>query len=126
MSTSVEWMDMVRVFVTGGLICTVGQVLLDTTKLTAPRILVLFVIISGVLTALGFYQPFVEYAGCGATVPITGFGYALVKGAITETVQSGLMGAFTGGLKATAAGITAALTVGYLIALCARPKTKAK
>lgn len=119
-----EWMDIVRVFVTGGLICVGGQLLLDMTNLTAPRILVLFVVIGGLLTAVGIYEPFAQFAKSGATVPITGFGYNLIKGAILGVQKDGLLGAFTGGLKNTAAGITAALTVGYVIALCFKPKSK--
>lgn len=119
-----EWMDIVRVFVTGGLICVGGQLLLDMTNLTAPRILVLFVVIGGLLTAVGIYEPFAQFAKSGATVPITGFGYNLIKGAILGVQNDGLLGAFTGGLKNTAAGITAALTVGYVIALCFKPKSK--
>lgn len=119
-----EWMDIVRVFVTGGLICVGGQLLLDMTNLTAPRILVLFVVIGGLLTAAGIYEPFAQFAKSGATVPITGFGYNLIKGAILGVQKDGLLGAFTGGLKNTAAGITAALTVGYVIALCFKPKSK--
>ncbi len=120
----IEFMDIIRVFVIGGLICVAGQILLDTTQLTAPRILVLFAVTGGVLAALGIYEPFAEFAKSGATVPITGFGYNLVKGAILEVQKNGLIGAFTGGLKQTAAGITAALTVGYFIALLAKPRSK--
>ena len=120
----IELMDIIRVFVIGGLICVAGQILLDTTQLTAPRILVLFVTTGGLLAAFGIYEPFAEYAKSGATVPITGFGYNLVKGAILEVQKNGLIGAFTGGLKQTAAGITAALTVGYFIALCSKPRPK--
>jgi stage V sporulation protein AE len=117
-------MDIIRVFVVGGLICVIGQILLDTTNLTAPRILVLFVVIGGIMGAVGLYEPIAEFAKNGATVPITGFGYSLVKGAILEVQSSGLLGAFTGGLKQSAAGITAALTVGYIIALCCKPHSK--
>lgn len=120
----IEIIDVIRVFVIGGLICVAGQLLLDTTQLTAPRILVLFVVAGGALAALGIYEPFAEYAKSGATVPITGFGYNLVKGAILEVEKNGIIGAFTGGLKQTAAGITAALTVGYIIALVAKPRSK--
>lgn len=119
-----DFMDIIRVFITGGLICVAGQLLLDMTDLTAPRILVLFVVTGGILTAVGIYAPFAEFAKSGATVPITGFGYDLIKGAILEVQKEGLIGAFTGGLKHTAAGITAALTVGYVIALCCKPKSK--
>lgn len=117
-------MQYIKVFVGGGLICVVGQILLDRTKLTTGRIMVLFVVSGAVLTALGVYQPLVDFAGSGATVPIIGFGYALAKGAIEETRASGFMGAFVGGLKATAAGITAAIVFGYLAALLSKPKSK--
>lgn len=117
-------MQYIKVFVVGGLICVVGQILLDRTKLTTGRIMVLFVVSGAVLTALGVYQPLVDFAGSGATVPIIGFGYALAKGAIEETRSSGFMGAFVGGLKATAAGITAAIVFGYLAALLSKPKSK--
>ena len=120
----IEFMDIIRVFIIGGLICVAGQILLDTTQLTAPRILVLFAVAGGILAAFGIYEPFAEFAKSGATVPITGFGYNLIKGAILEVQKNGLIGAFTGGLKQTAAGITAALTVGYFIALLAKPRSK--
>ena len=84
----IELMDIIRVFVIGGLICVAGQILLDTTQLTAPRILVLFVTTGGLLAAFGIYEPFAEYAKSGATVPITGFGYNLVKGAILEVQKN--------------------------------------
>ena len=121
-----DWADIWPVFLTGGLLCTAGQLLLDCTNLTAPRILVLFVVAGGLLAALGIYEPLVQLTKNGSTVPITGFGYALVRGAILEAQKAGLLGAFTGGLKATAAGITTALTVGYLIALISRPKSKSE
>ena len=121
---SIELVDIIRVFITGGLICVAGQLLLDITQLTAPRILVLFTVAGGILAAFGIYEPFAEFAKSGATVPITGFGYNLVKGAVTEVEKNGLIGAFTGGLKRTSAGITAALTVGYFIALCSKPRPK--
>ncbi len=116
--------EIVKVFVVGGLICVIGQILLDTTNLTAPRILVLFVVAGGLLTALGWYQPLVDFAGSGATVPLTGFGYNLVKGAMDGLKEEGLLGILTGGIKNTAAGISAALVFGYIIALIFNPKTK--
>ena len=113
------------VFFMGGLICVIGQILLDTTNLTAPRILVLFVVAGGVLTAVGWYQPLVDLAGSGATVPITGFGYNLVKGAVDALKDDGLLGVITGGIKNSAAGIAAALVFGYVVALIFNPKSKA-
>ncbi len=119
-----DFMMMIKVFVVGGLICVIGQILLDATTLTAPRILVLFVVTGGILTALGWYQPLVDFAGSGATVPITGFGYNLVKGALDALKSDGLLGIITGGIKNSAAGIATALVFGYLIALIFNPKTK--
>lgn len=111
-------------FIVGGLICVVGQILIDKTKLTSARILVLFVTLGAVLTGLGVYQPIVELAGAGATVPLTGFGYSLAKGAIEGVRESGLLGALTGGIKATAGGIGAAILFGFISALIAKPKMK--
>ncbi len=117
-------MEYVKAFVVGGLICVIGQVLLDRVKLTNGVIMVTFLVAGAILTAFGLYQPLVEFAGAGATVPISGFGYALAKGAMDEVAASGIMGAFTGGLKATAAGITAAIVFGYLAAIVSSPKSK--
>ncbi len=117
-------MEYIKAFVVGGLICVIGQVLLDRVKLTNGVIMVTFLVAGAILTALGLYQPLVEFAGAGATVPISGFGYALAKGAMDEVAASGIMGAFTGGLKATAAGITAAIVFGYLAAIVSSPKSK--
>lgn len=117
-------LEYIRVFIVGGLFCVVGQILMDRTKLMTGRIMVLFLVVGAFLTAIGVYEPFVEFAGAGATVPIIGFGYALAKGAIEEVSREGLIGAMTGGLKATAAGITAAITFGYLAALFSNPKSK--
>ena len=113
-----------KVFLVGGLLCTLGQLLLSLTRLTTARILVIFVTAGVVLGALGVYAPLVEWAGAGATVPLTGFGYALSQGAKKAVQEHGLLGAFTGGITATAAGIAAAIIFGYLFALLARPKTK--
>ncbi len=104
-------------FLVGGLICTVGQVLIDYTKLTPARILVSFVVAGVFLTAIGVYEPIVEFAGAGATVPLTGFGYSLAKGVQEAVMQYGILGALCGGLTATAAGITASVLFGFIMAL---------
>lgn len=115
-------MDYLYAFAVGGIICVIGQVLLDTTKLTAPRILVIFVVSGVVLTAVHLYQPLVELAGNGATTPLPGFGYALAKGAM-DGAKDGFIGAVTGAVKATAAGVTVAIAFGYIIALVFNPKS---
>ena len=117
-------MEFVKAFVIGGLICVIGQVLIDNTKLTPARILVLFVTTGVVLTAVGVYQPLVDFAGAGATVPLTGFGYSIAKGVEKAVNEYGLLGALTGGITATAAGITASIFFGYIIALVAKPGDK--
>ena len=101
-----------------------GQILIDKTKLTPARILVIFVTTGAVLSGLGLYKYLVDFAGAGATVPLTGFGHLLAKGAIEGATQTGLLGAFTGGIKATAGGISAAVFFGYLASLIAKPKMK--
>lgn len=111
-------------FLVGGLICTIGQVLIDYTKLTPARILVTFVVLGVVLTGAGFYQKVVEFAGAGATVPLTGFGYSLAKGVEEAVDKYGLIGALSGGLTATSAGITASVTFGMLMALIFKPGDK--
>ena len=111
-------------FLIGGAICTVGQLLLSFTRLTSARILVLFVVAGVVLGGLGLYQPIVDFAGAGASVPLLGFGNALAKGAIEGAKEHGILGAFSGGISATAAGISAAVLFGWLAALIFRPKTK--
>ncbi len=111
-------------FLVGGFICLIGQFLIDYTKLTPARILVGFVVSGVILTALGIYEPIVKFAGAGATVPLTGFGYSLAKG-VEEAVNTyGLIGALSGGLTATAAGITASVTAGLLMALLFRSGDK--
>lgn len=110
-------MEYIRAFITGGLICVVGQILMDKTKMTPARILVLFVTSGVALTALGIYEPIVKFGGAGATVPLTGFGYALAKGVEKGVAESGLVGVFTGGIIGTAGGIAGAIFFGYLIAL---------
>ena len=117
-------MNYVWCFVIGGLICVVGQILIDKTKLTSARILVLFVTLGAVLGGLGLYKPLVDLAGAGATVPLTGFGYSLSKGAIEGVKEMGLLGAFTGGIKQTAGGISAAIVFGFIAALLSKPKIK--
>lgn len=116
--------DYIWVFIIGGAICTVGQLLLNHTNITSGRILVLFVTLGVLLGAVGVYQPLVKLAGAGATIPLTGFGYALAKGAMEGAKTNGILGAFTGGIKATAGGVAAAIFFGYLVALIFTPKTK--
>ena len=116
--------EMIKVFAVGGLICVIGQLLLDFTNLNAPKILVLFVAIGGILTAVGVYQPIVDFAANGATVPLPGFGYALVKGALEGIETDGWLGVLTGGIKNTAAGIAAAVVFGYFVSLIFDPKSK--
>lgn len=111
-------------FAIGGAICVIGELLMSLTRLTPARILVIFVTGGVILTALGLYKPLVDAGGAGATVPLTGFGYSLAKGAIEGAQTEGLLGAVTGGIKATAAGIAAAVFFGYLFALIFTPKTK--
>lgn len=121
---SIDWMALLRCFVVGGIICVIGQILIDKTKLTSARILVLFVTVGAILGGLGIYQYIIDFAGAGATVPLTGFGANLAKGAIQEVQNSGLLGAFIGGVKASAGGIAAAVFFGYLASLIAKPKIK--
>ncbi len=118
-------MDYVNAFIVGGLICVIGQILIDKTKLTPARILVLFVVAGVILTMIGVYEPLVEFAGAGATVPLPGFGYALAKGVMDEVNKEGFIGVLSGGLKATSAGIGAVIVFGYFIALIFNPKAKA-
>ncbi len=117
-------MDYLKAFIFGGLLCLVGQILIDKTKLTPARILVSYVVLGVILGAVGIYGPFAEFAGAGATVPLTGFGYSLAKGVKEAVDSSGIIGVFTGGLKATAGGITAAITAGLLASLLFKAKDK--
>lgn len=114
----------INAFIVGGVICAAGQILIDKTKLTSARILVLFVTAGAILTSLGVYQKIVDIGGAGATVPLTGFGYNLAKGAFKDVDSTGLLGAFTGGIRATAAGIAAAVFFGYLMSVAFTPKAK--
>lgn len=116
--------DYLLAFAIGGAICVIGQLLMSFTRLTSARILVAFVTAGVILTALGLYKPIVEIAGAGATIPLTGFGYTLANGAIDGAMNDGLLGAVTGGVKAAAAGISAAVFFGYIFALIFSPKTK--
>lgn len=113
-----------KAFVVGGLICLVGQILIDKTKLTPARILVLFVTLGVVLTAVRLYGPLVDFAGAGATVPLTGFGYTMAKGVVKAIQEQGILGILTGGVTAAAAGIAAAVFFGYLAALISKPSDK--
>lgn len=107
-------LDYVRAFIVGGLLCTIAQILIDRTKLTPARILVAYVVAGVFLGAIGVYKPLVDYAGAGATTPLTGFGYLISKG-VKETVdKDGLIGVLTGGMQAAAGGITAALLFGLI------------
>lgn len=117
-------MDYLKAFILGGAICAVGQILIDKTKLTPARILVLFVVAGVILTAVGIYPALVEWGGAGATVPLTGFGYSLAKGVEKAVAEKGFLGAFTGGLTATAGGVSAAILFGYLTALIFKPGDK--
>ena len=113
-----------KAFLVGGLFCAVGQVLIDKTKLTPARILVGYVVAGVLLSALGLYHPLVEFAGAGATVPLTGFGHLLATGVQKAVAEKGILGALTGGLTASAAGITAAMIFGLLVALIFNPGDK--
>ena len=120
----IHWLIYVKAFAAGGLICVVGQLLLQYTKLTSSRILVLFVVSGVALTGLGVYKPLVDFAGAGATVPLTGFGYSLAMGAIEAVNKYGLIGALAGGVTRAAAGISAAILFGLLNALIFKPHAK--
>ena len=117
-------MDYVWCFLCGGLLCLIGQVLIDLTKLTPARILTGYVVAGVVLQAVDLYQPLVDWAGAGATVPLTGFGFALAKGVKKAVAEQGWLGVFTGGLTATAGGIAAAVVFGLLMAILCKPKEK--
>lgn len=117
-------MDYLKAFLIGGAICVVGQILIDRTKLTPARILVCYVVLGVILGGAGVYEKLVDFAGAGATVPLTGFGNTLAKGVKEAVQEQGVLGALTGGLKATAGGITAAVFFGFLAALVCNPKDK--
>ena len=117
-------LDLVKVFAVGGGICLVGQILIDITKLTPGRILVLFVVAGVVFTAVGVYEPFAEWAGAGATVPLTGFGYLMAKGVETAIKEQGVRGIITGALTSSSGGITAAILCGLIASFLSKPKEK--
>lgn len=117
-------MDYLWCFLCGGLLCAVGQVLIDLTKLTPARILTGYVVAGVILQAVGLYQPLVDWAGAGATVPLTGFGYSLAKGVAKAVADKGLLGVLTGGLTATAGGIAAAVVFALVMAIFCKPKEK--
>lgn len=118
------FLNIAKAFLVGGAICVIGQILLDLTKLTPGRILVMFVITGVVLTGFGIYEPLVEWAGAGATVPLTGFGYAMANGVKEAIANDGLLGVITGPLTASSAGITAAVICGLTASFLSKPKEK--
>jgi stage V sporulation protein AE len=117
-------MDYLKAFLVGGSICLIGQILIDKTKLTPARILVSFVVIGVVLGAIGLYEPLIEFAGAGASVPLTGFGNLIAKGVRKAIDKDGFLGIFTGGLTAAAGGITAAIVAGLIASFIFKPKDK--
>ena len=117
-------MEYLKAFLVGGSICLVAQVLIDKTKMTPARILVSYVVVGVLLGALGIYQPLIDWAGAGASVPLTGFGNTLAKGVREAVDNQGFLGIFTGGLKATAGGITAAMVAGLIAGLLFKDKDK--
>ena len=116
--------SLIKAFVIGGVFCIIGQLLIDKTNLTPARILVIYVVAGVILSAIGLYKPIVEFAGAGATVPLTGFGHLIAQGTIKAVAEKSLLGALTGGITAAAAGIAAAMFFGLLVALISKPKEK--
>ena len=119
-----DWFMVLKAFIVGGLICVIGQILIDKTKLTSARILVVFVTTGVILGGLGIYKYLLVFAGCGASVPLTGFGNLLAKGTIDAISEKGFLGIFTGGVTAAAGGIAAAVFFGYIASLVSKPKIK--
>lgn len=117
-------MEYLNAFLCGGILCLIGQILIDKTKLTPAKILVSYVVAGVILGGLGLYQKLVDWAGAGATVPLTGFGYLLAKGVKEAVAERGFMGALSGGVTAAAGGISAAIFFGFLVALLFKPKPK--
>lgn len=117
-------MDYIKAFIVGGLLCVIGQLIIDKTKLTPARILVSYVVIGVLISALGLYQHLVDFAGAGATIPLTGFGHNIAKGVREAVDKDGFLGIFTGGLKATAGGITAAIMAGLIASFIFKAKDK--
>ena len=120
----IDLMQLLKCFIVGGIICIIGQILIDKTKLTPARILVTYVTTGAILGGLGIYKYLIDFAGCGATVPLTGFGANLAKGAIEGVKEQGLIGAFIGGVRASSGGIAAAVFFGYIASLISKPKIK--
>ena len=116
--------DYLKAFLVGGILCALGQIVIDRTQLTPARILTCYVVLGVILGAVGLYGPLVEWAGAGATVPLTGFGNTLAKGVKKAVAESGFLGAFTGGFTASAGGIAAAVFFGYLVAVIFKPREK--
>jgi stage V sporulation protein AE len=117
-------MEYVKAFMIGGILCLIGQILIDKTKLTPARILVSYVVLGVFLGAIGIYEPLVSFAGAGATVPLTGFGYILAKGVKDAIAEDGFLGIITGGLKSAAGGITVAIVSGLVVSLIFKPRDK--
>lgn len=117
-------MEFLKAFAVGGAFCVIGQILIDKTKLTPARILVSYVVMGVILGGIGLYEPLTEFAGAGASVPLTGFGNLLAKGVKEAVDEKGFLGIFTGGLKSAAGGITAAIFAGLLASLIFKPKDK--
>ena len=117
-------MDYLKAFLAGGLLCVIGQILIDKTKLTPAKILTAYVVLGVVLSAIGIYAPFADWAGAGASIPLTGFGHTLAKGVREAVDEMGLLGAFTGGFKAAAGGLSAAVVFGLGFALISKPGSK--
>lgn len=117
-------LSLLKAFLVGGIICAIGQILIDRTKLTPARILVSYVCAGVFLGLIGVYAPLVEFAGAGATVPLTGFGFVMYKGVVKAINETGLIGVLTGGFIAAAAGVTAAIFLGFLVSLISKPKEK--
>lgn len=115
---------LIKSFIVGGLFCVIAQIFIDKTKLTPAKILVTYVTVGAILGGLGIYEKLIEFAGCGATVPLTGFGNLLSKGAISKVQADGILGAFTGGVASAAGGIAAAIFFGYIASLISKPKIK--
>lgn len=117
-------LDYVKVFIVGGLICLIAQVMMDYFKMQTPYVMVTYVSLGAILTFLGVYEPIVKFGGSGATVPIMGFGYSLAKGVIKGIESDGFLGVFTGGVTATAGGVAVAIFFGYIISIIFNPKAK--
>lgn len=116
--------DIIKAFITGGIICVIAQLLVDFTKITPARIMVIYVVAGVFLGLFGIYPALVEFGGAGATVPLSGFGNVLAKGVMEDVDKEGLMGVLTGGVRAAASGIASAITFGYIMALLSKPKLK--